>query len=318
MIRKNKYVYPQKQKNNIELWIKGAGIKNTENKKRGKEMIREINVSEITAAIKEMCIQANHFLSPDMDKALKAATANEESPLGKKILNQLQENLKIAGEDMIPICQDTGMAVFFIEIGQDVHFTGGVLEDAINEGVRQGYTDGYLRKSVVKDPLIRENTKDNTPAVIHYSIVSGNKVKITFAPKGFGSENMSRVFMLKPADGIEGVKNAILTAVSDAGPNACPPMVVGVGVGGTFEKCAIMAKKALTREAGTHSDIEYVAELEKEMLEKINNLGIGPGGLGGSTTALAVNINTYPTHIAGLPVAVNICCHVNRHVVKEL
>lgn len=293
-------------------------IINTENKKRGKEMIREINVSEITAAIKEMCIQANHFLSPDMDKALKAATANEESPLGKKILNQLQENLKIAGEDMIPICQDTGMAVFFIEIGQDVHFTGGVLEDAINEGVRQGYTDGYLRKSVVKDPLIRENTKDNTPAVIHYSIVSGDKVKITFAPKGFGSENMSRVFMLKPADGIEGVKNAILTAVSDAGPNACPPMVVGVGVGGTFEKCAIMAKKALTREAGTHSDIEYVAELEKEMLEKINNLGIGPGGLGGSTTALAVNINTYPTHIAGLPVAVNICCHVNRHVVKEL
>lgn len=293
-------------------------IINTENKKRGKEMIREINVSEITAAIKEMCIQANHFLSPDMDKALKAATANEESPLGKKILNQLQENLKIAGEDMIPICQDTGMAVFFIEIGQDVHFTGGVLEDAINEGVRQGYTDGYLRKSVVKDPLIRENTKDNTPAVIHYSIVSGDKVKITFAPKGFGSENMSRVFMLKPADGIEGVKNAILTAVSDAGPNACPPMVVGVGVGGTFEKCAIMAKKALTREAGTHSDIEYVAELEKEMLEKINNLGIGPGGLGGSTTALAVNINTYPTHIAGLPVAVNICCHVNRHVVKEV
>ena len=288
------------------------------NKKRGKEMIREINVSEITAAVKEMCIQANHFLSPDMDKALKAATANEESPLGKKILNQLQENLKIAGEDMIPICQDTGMAVFFIEIGQDVHFTGGVLEDAINEGVRQGYTDGYLRKSVVKDPLIRENTKDNTPAVIHYSIVSGDKVKITFAPKGFGSENMSRVFMLKPADGIEGVKNAILTAVSDAGPNACPPMVVGVGVGGTFEKCAIMAKKALTREAGIHSDIEYVAELEKEMLEKINNLGIGPGGLGGSTTALAVNINTYPTHIAGLPVAVNICCHVNRHVVKEL
>ena len=288
------------------------------NKKRGKEMIREINVSEITAAVKEMCIQANHFLSPDMDKALKAATANEESPLGKKILNQLQENLKIAGEDMIPICQDTGMAVFFIEIGQDVHFTGGVLEEAINEGVRQGYTDGYLRKSVVKDPLIRENTKDNTPAVIHYSIVSGDKVKITFAPKGFGSENMSRVFMLKPADGIEGVKNAILTAVSDAGPNACPPMVVGVGVGGTFEKCAIMAKKALTREAGIHSDIEYVAELEKEMLEKINNLGIGPGGLGGSTTALAVNINTYPTHIAGLPVAVNICCHVNRHVVKEL
>ena len=281
-------------------------------------MIRTVNTEDIVKNIKEMCIEANHYLSKDMDIAMKNAVTTEKSELGRKILNQLQENLKIADEEMIPICQDTGMAVFFIEIGQDVHFTGGVLEDAINEGVRQGYTDGYLRKSVVKDPLIRENTKDNTPAVIHYSIVSGNKVKITFAPKGFGSENMSRVFMLKPADGIEGVKNAILTAVSDAGPNACPPMVVGVGVGGTFEKCAIMAKKALTREAGTHSDIEYVAELEKEMLEKINNLGIGPGGLGGSTTALAVNINTYPTHIAGLPVAVNICCHVNRHVVKEL
>ena len=280
--------------------------------------MREVNVSIITDNIKEMCIEANHFLTDDMKNVFENAVKNEESALGKQVLGQLEENLKIAGEDMIPICQDTGMAVFFIEIGQDVHFTGGVLEDAINEGVRQGYTDGYLRKSVVKDPLIRENTKDNTPAVIHYSIVSGDKVKITFAPKGFGSENMSRVFMLKPADGIEGVKNAILTAVSDAGPNACPPMVVGVGVGGTFEKCAIMAKKALTREAGIHSDIEYVAELEKEMLEKINNLGIGPGGLGGSTTALAVNINTYPTHIAGLPVAVNICCHVNRHVVKEL
>ena len=281
-------------------------------------MIRTVDTKIITENVKEMCIEANHYLSKDMDIAMKNAVTTEKSELGRKILNQLQDNLKIADEEMIPICQDTGMAVFFIEIGQDVHFTGGVLEDAINEGVRQGYTDGYLRKSVVKDPLIRENTKDNTPAVIHYSIVSGDKVKITFAPKGFGSENMSRVFMLKPADGIEGVKNAILTAVSDAGPNACPPMVVGVGVGGTFEKCAIMAKKALTREAGTHSDIEYVAELEKEMLEKINNLGIGPGGLGGSTTALAVNINTYPTHIAGLPVAVNICCHVNRHVVKEL
>lgn len=277
-------------------------------------MIRELNVSQITEAIKDMCIQANHFLSEDMDKALKNATANEESPLGQKILNQLQENLKIAGEDMIPICQDTGMAVFFVEAGQDVHFTGGILEDAINEGVRQGYTEGYLRKSVVKDPIIRENTKDNTPAVIHYSIVPGDKVKITFAPKGFGSENMSRVFMLKPADGIEGVKNAIMTAVQDAGPNACPPMVVGVGVGGTFEKCALMAKKALTREVGKHSEIGYVAELEEEMLQKINKLGIGPGGLGGSTTALAVNINTYPTHIAGLPVAINICCHVNRHI----
>ena len=281
-------------------------------------MIREINVSEITAAIKEMCIQANHFLSPDMDKALKAATANEESPLGKKILNQLQENLKIAGEDMIPICQDTGMAVFFIEIGQDVHFTGGVLEDAINEGVREGYTDGYLRKSVVKDPIYRENTRDNTPAIIHYSIVPGDRVRITVAPKGFGSENMSRVFMLKPADGIEGVKNAILTAVKDAGPNACPPMVVGVGIGGTFEKCALMAKKALTRPVDEHSEIPYVKELEEELLEKINKSGIGPGGLGGSTTALAVNINTYPTHIAGLPVAVNICCHVNRHAIREI
>ncbi len=281
-------------------------------------MIREINASEITKTVREMCIKVNHFLSEDMDNALKKATENEKSDLGKKILDQLQENLKIAGEDMIPICQDTGMAVLFVEVGQDVHVTGALIEDAINEGVRQGYVDGYLRKSVVKDPIIRENTKDNTPAVIHYSIVAGNKIKITFAPKGFGSENMSRVFMLKPADGIEGVKNAIMTAVTDAGPNACPPMVVGVGIGGTFEKCAILAKKALTREIGKNSDIEYVAELEKEMLQKINTLGIGPGGLGGTTTALAVNINTYPTHIAGLPVAVNICCHVNRHIVREI
>lgn len=281
-------------------------------------MIREINASEITKTVREMCIKVNHFLSEDMDNALKKATENEKSDLGKKILDQLQENLKIAGEDMIPICQDTGMAVLFVEIGQDVHVTGALIEDAINEGVRQGYVDGYLRKSVVKDPIIRENTKDNTPAVIHYSIVAGDKIKITFAPKGFGSENMSRVFMLKPADGIEGVKNAIMTAVTDAGPNACPPMVVGVGIGGTFEKCAILAKKALTREIGKNSDIEYVAELEKEMLQKINTLGIGPGGLGGTTTALAVNINTYPTHIAGLPVAVNICCHVNRHIVREI
>lgn len=281
-------------------------------------MIREVNTDVITENIKEMCIEANHFLSEDMDAALKKAAAEESSELGKKILNQLQENLKIAGEEMIPICQDTGMAVFFVEIGQDVHFTGAAIEDAINEGVRRGYADGYLRKSVVGDPILRENTKDNTPAVIHYSIVPGDKVKITFAPKGFGSENMSRVFMLKPADGIEGVKNAILTAVKDAGPNACPPMVVGVGIGGTFEKCAIMAKKALTRPAGEHSDIPYVAELEEEMLTKINRLGIGPGGLGGKTTALAVNINTYPTHIAGLPVAVNICCHVNRHAVRVI
>lgn len=281
-------------------------------------MIRTVNTDDIVKNIKEMCIEANHYLSKDMDKALKDATASEKSELGKKILNQLQENLKIADEEMIPICQDTGMAVIFLEVGQDVHFEGMAIEDAVNEGVRQGYMEGYLRKSVVGDPIIRENTKDNTPAVIHYSIVPGNKVKITLAPKGFGSENMSRVFMLKPADGIEGVKNAILTAVKDAGPNACPPMVVGVGIGGTFEKCAILAKKALTRPVGEHSAIPYVKELEEEMLEKINRLGIGPGGLGGTTTALAVNVNTYATHIAGLPVAVNICCHVNRHVIREV
>jgi fumarate hydratase subunit alpha len=281
-------------------------------------MIRTVNTEDIVKNIKEMCIEANHYLSKDMDKALKDATASEKSKLGKKILNQLQENLKIADEEMIPICQDTGMAVIFLEVGQDVHFEGMAIEDAVNEGVRQGYNEGYLRKSVVGDPIIRENTKDNTPAVIHYSIVPGDKVKLTLAPKGFGSENMSRVFMLKPADGIEGVKNAILTAVKDAGPNACPPMVVGVGVGGTFEKCAILAKKALTRPVDEHSDIPYVRELEEEMLTKINQLGIGPGGLGGTTTALAVNVNTYATHIAGLPVAVNICCHVNRHVVREV
>lgn len=278
--------------------------------------MRELSVKVITEKIADMCIQANHYLSADMDKALKCATASEAAPLGKKILNQLQENLQIAGEDMIPICQDTGMAVVFMEIGQDVHFVDGNLEDAINEGVRKGYTDGFLRKSVVGDPIERVNTKDNTPAVIHYSIVSGEQVKITFAPKGFGSENMSRVFMLKPADGIEGVKNAILTAVKDAGPNACPPMVVGVGIGGTFEKSAIMAKQALTRNLEEKPQIPWVAELEQEMLDKINGLGIGPGGLGGTTTALAVNINTYATHIAGLPVAINICCHVNRHVVE--
>ncbi len=281
-------------------------------------MIRTIRVEEITKNIKEMCIEANHFLSPDMAEAMKCAEKNEEAPLGKQILEQLQENLKIAGEDMIPICQDTGMAVVFLEIGQDVHLEGGALEDAVNEGVRQGYVEGYLRKSVVVDPLIRENTKDNTPAVLHTRIVDGDQVKIKVAPKGFGSENMSRVFMLKPAEGIEGVKDAVLTAVKDAGPNACPPMVVGVGIGGTFEKCALMAKEALTREVGSHSEIEYVKELEEELLTKINNLGIGPGGLGGTTTALAVNINTYPTHIAGLPVAVNICCHVNRHVIRTI
>ena len=280
--------------------------------------MRDVNVSEITKNIKEMCIEANHFLSEDMKKVFKNAVDSEESPLGKQVLNQLNENLSIAASDMIPICQDTGMAVIFINVGQEVHFTGGDITDAINEGVREGYVEGYLRKSVVSDPLIRENTKDNTPAVIHYSIVPGDKVEITVAPKGFGSENMSRVFMLKPADGIEGVKNAILTAVKDAGPNACPPMVVGVGIGGTFEKCAILAKKALTRNLEEKSDIEYVRNLESEMLEKINKLGIGPGGLGGTQTALAVNIETYPTHIAGLPVAVNICCHEIRHVKRLL
>lgn len=277
-----------------------------------------IQTAEITKAVREMCIEANHFLTDDMDEAMKKACDTERSALGKQVLGQLQENLKIAGEDMIPICQDTGMAVVFMEIGQDVHFEGGNLEDAINEGIRQGYSDGYLRKSVVRDPLERENTKDNTPGIIHYEIVPGQQVKITVAPKGFGSENMSRVFMLKPADGIEGVKNAILAAVRDAGPNACPPMVVGVGIGGTFEKCAILAKKALTRPVNEHSGIAYVAQLERELLERINHSGIGPGGLGGTTTALAVNINTYATHIAGLPVAVNICCHVNRHSVRIL
>lgn len=280
--------------------------------------MRTVNVSEITENIKEMCIEANHYLSKDMEAALKHSQETEASPLGRQILGQLSENLQIAADEMIPICQDTGMAVVFLEVGQDVHLEGGAVEEAVNEGVRKGYTEGYLRKSVVGDPIERVNTGDNTPAVIHYSIVPGDTVRITVAPKGFGSENMSRVFMLKPADGIEGVKNVILTAVKDAGPNACPPMVVGVGIGGTFEKCAILAKKALTRPVGEHSAIPYVKELEEEMLEKINRLGIGPGGFGGTTTALAVNVNTYATHIAGLPVAVNICCHVNRHVIREV
>lgn len=281
-------------------------------------MIRTVQTEIITETIKKMCIEANYSLSSDMVKAMRKAEEKEESVLGKQILAQLQDNLEIAASDMIPICQDTGMAVVFLEVGQDVHFEGGSFEDAVNEGVRRGYTECFLRKSVVGDPILRENTKDNTPAVIHTRIVEGDRVKITVAPKGFGSENMSRVFMLKPAEGLEGVKNAILTAVKDAGPNACPPLVVGVGIGGTFEKCALMAKKALTREVGKHSDIPYVRKLEEEMLEKINCLGIGPGGLGGTVTALAVNVNTYPTHIAGLPVAVNICCHVNRHTVCVL
>ena len=281
-------------------------------------MIRTIDTAQITSNIKEMCIHANHYLSSDMEEALKNAESTEKSPLGKKILGQLEENLEIADKEVIPICQDTGMAVIFMEIGQDVHFEGENLEDAINEGVRQGYTEGYLRKSVVKDPILRENTKDNTPAIVHYSIVPGDKVKITVAPKGFGSENMSRIFMLKPADGIEGVKQAVIQAVKDAGPNACPPMVIGVGIGGTFEKCALLAKKALTRELGSHSEIPYVKDFEIEVLDAINNLGIGPGGLGGRVTAIGLNVETYPTHIAGLPVAVNICCHVNRHITRVL
>ena len=281
-------------------------------------MIRAVHVDNLTKNIKEMCIEVNHVLSADMKEALDTSVQTEKSPLGRQILCQLQENLEIAGKDRIPICQDTGMAIVFLEVGQDVHFEGGSVEDAINEGVRQGYVEGYLRKSVVKDPLIRENTKDNTPAVIHTSIVPGDQVKITVTPKGFGSENMSKIFMLKPADGIEGVKEAVISAVRDAGPNACPPVVVGVGIGGTFEKCAIMAKHALTRECGVHSDIPYVKEMEEELLTKINKLGIGPGGLGGTTTAFAVNIETYPTHIAGLPVAVSICCHVNRHMTRVI
>lgn len=283
-----------------------------------KDKIREIDVSKITENIKEMCIEANYTLSSDMNIKFEHAIQKEKSPLGRQILNQLEENLKIAKTEHIPICQDTGMAVIFIKIGQDVHIINGDLEEAVHQGVKQGYQEGYLRKSVVKDPILRENTKDNTPAVIHYEIIKGNKIEITVAPKGFGSENMSRIFMLKPADGIEGVKEAVLTAIKEAGPNACPPMVVGVGIGGTFEKCALLAKKALTR----NLDIQYfypypyIKELEQELLGKINELGIGPGGLGGTQTAFAVNIETYPTHIAGLPVAVNICCHVNRHITR--
>lgn len=280
--------------------------------------MRTIHTDEMIRSIRDMCIEANLTLSEDMKCRLKNAKETEKTPLGKQILSQLNENMKIAQEEQIPICQDTGMAVVFLNIGQDLHIEGMDLHDAVNEGVRQGYREGYLRKSVVKDPLIRENTKDNTPAIVHIDIVSGDKLEILVAPKGFGSENMSRVFMLKPADGAEGVRKSVLEAVKDAGPNACPPMVVGVGIGGTFEKCAILAKKALTRPVGEHSAIPYVKELEEEMLEKINRLGIGPGGLGGTTTALAVNVNTYATHIAGLPVAVNICCHVNRHVVREV
>lgn len=280
--------------------------------------MRTINTDKITETIKEMCMQVNVCLSDDVKEALLSSKEKEESPIGRQILNQLEENMEIAKESQIPICQDTGMTVVFLKIGQDVHIEGGYIEDAVNEGIRQGYAQGYLRKSVVGDPLIRENTKDNTPGVIHYEIIPGDKIEITVAPKGFGSENMSRVFMLKPADGVEGVKKAILESVEAAGPNACPPMVIGVGIGGTFEKCAILAKKALTRELNSHSPIPYIKELEEEMLEQVNKLGIGPGGLGGRVTAIGLNIETYPTHIAGLPVAVNICCHVNRHIHRVL
>ena len=280
--------------------------------------MRTIRTEEITENIKEMCMEVNIRLSEDVKSALLSAKEKEESAIGKQILGQLEENMEIAGESKIPICQDTGMTVVFLKIGQEVHIEGGFIEDAVNEGIRQGYREGYLRKSVVGDPILRENTRDNTPGVIHYEIIPGDTLEITVAPKGFGSENMSRVFMLKPADGIEGVKQAILETVKAAGPNACPPMVIGVGIGGTFEKCALMAKKALTRELNQYSPIPYVRELEKEMLEKINNLGIGPGGLGGRATAIGLNIETYPTHIAGLPVAINICCHVNRHISRRL
>ena len=280
--------------------------------------MRKIDVTEITKNVKEMCIEANHFLSEDMKKVFEQAVQKEKAPLGRQVLNQLKENLEIAGAEMIPICQDTGMAVIFMKVGQEVHFDGGNLTEAVNEGVRQGYVDGYLRKSVVKDPIYRDNTKDNTPAVIHYEIVEGDQVDITVAPKGFGSENMSRIFMLKPADGAEGVRKSVLEAVKDAGPNACPPMVVGVGLGGSFEKAAFLAKKALTRNLDQRSEKEHIRILEEELLQEINQLGIGPGGLGGSTTALGVNIETYPTHIAGMPLAVNICCHVNRHVHRVL
>ncbi len=280
--------------------------------------MREISVNLITEKVKELCIAANYDLSGDVKAALNRAQALEENELGKNILGQLQENLKLAKEEMIPICQDTGMAVIFMEIGQEVHFTDGFIEDAINEGVRSGYEEGYLRKSVVGDPLLRVNTKDNTPAVIHYSFVPGDKVKITVAPKGFGSENMSRVFMLKPADGAQGVKDAVIQAVKDAGPNACPPMMIGVGIGGTFEKCAQLAKEALTLNLDERHSAPHIRQMEEELLEEINQLDIGPAGLGGKTTCLGIRIKTYATHIAGLPVGVNICCHVNRHESVEI
>ncbi|MFW5632901.1 MAG: fumarate hydratase [Acetivibrio ethanolgignens] len=280
--------------------------------------MRTIHTDEIIKNIKEMCIEANLNLSKDVKEAFLNAARQEASPLGKQILGQLEQNMDIARGEQIPICQDTGMAIVFLKIGQNLHIDGENLEDAVNEGIRQGYKEGYLRKSLVSDPFLRENTKDNTPGVIHYEIVPGENLEITVAPKGFGSENMSRVYMLKPADGIEGVKKAVVETVILAGPNACPPMVVGVGIGGSFEKCALLAKKALTRDLNSGSPLSHIADLEKELLKEINNLGIGPAGLGGTVTALGVNVETYPTHIAGLPVAINICCHVNRHVKRSL
>lgn len=280
--------------------------------------MRRLHTDEIIRNIKEMCIEANLKLSPDMEEGIRKAYTEENSELGRMILGQLGENLDIAAEESIPICQDTGMAVVFIKLGQELHIEGMDLETAINEGIRQGYEEGYLRKSVVSDPIIRNNTRDNTPGIIHYQIVPGDRLEICVAPKGFGSENMSRIYMLKPSDGIEGVKKAVLETVKLAGPNACPPIVVGVGIGGNFELCAILAKKALTRNINERSPKEHIRRLEEELLDEINSLGIGPGGLGGSITALAVNIETYPTHIAGLPLAVNICCHVNRHVSRVL
>ena len=280
--------------------------------------MREIEVSMLTDVVERLCIEANEHLPSDVKEAIRTCRACEDGEIAKGVLDNIIENFEIADSENVPICQDTGMACVFLEIGQDVHFIGGDLTDAVNEGVRRGYDKGYLRKSVVGDPILRENTKDNTPGIIHYEIVPGENLEITVAPKGFGSENMSKIYMLKPADGIEGVKKAILDTVETAGPNACPPMVIGVGIGGTFEKCALLAKKALARDLNLHSDIPYVKELEQEMLEKVNDLGIGPGGLGGRVTAIGLNIETYPTHIAGLPVAVNICCHVNRHIKRIL
>lgn len=275
--------------------------------------MREIHVNQIIENIKKLCVEANYFIGEDIYKALNECSISEESPIGKEIINQLIDNSQIAKSKMMPICQDTGMAIIFMDIGQDVHIVGGDINEAINEGVRQGYNEGYLRKSVVKDPFFRENTNDNTPAIIHYNIIQGDKIKITVAPKGFGSENMSKIFMLTPSLGIEGAKNVILEAIESAGGNACPPMVIGVGIGGSFEKAALLSKKALLRPINENSTISYVKELEEELLQKANMLGIGPQGLGGRTTVLGINIEVFPTHIAGLPVAINISCHVTRH-----